>query len=158
MPDNSDQRNEEGLLVRSYRSGDYDAVIGLWQAVGFGPDERDSPQALEYKLHRDEGPFLVAESDGRVVGTVMASWDGRRAWVYRLTVEPTRQARGIGTRLMAEVESKLRDLGARTAALLVLASNEPVVRLYRRLGYEIEEGVAFMKKLLEPGEERDDGL
>jgi RimJ/RimL family protein N-acetyltransferase len=147
----------KAVSIRSYRPDDYGAVVELWGSVGFNVDERDSREALQQKLIRDPELFLLAEAHRRVIGTAIGSWDGRRAWVYRVAVEPSRQGQGIGTQLMVELESRLARLGARSAALLVLRENEPIVRLYRRLGYEAEDGVAFMKKVLEPGEDRDNG-
>jgi len=149
--------DDDSFVIRTYRPADYDAVVALWRSVGFHVDERESRAALEYKLRRDEGPFLVVESDGAVIGTALGRWDGRRAWVHRVAVAPGRQSKGLGTRLMAEVESRLRELGARSAALLVNRERAEVVRLYRRLGYEIEEGVAFMRKMLAPEEVSADG-
>jgi ribosomal-protein-alanine N-acetyltransferase len=145
------------VRIRSYTTSDYDAVFALWQAVGFAPDHRDSREALQHKLCYDRGPFLVAEQEDRVVGSAVASWDGRRAWVYRVAVTPTLQGRGIGRRLMTEVETRLRHVGAMSAALLINRRNELSIRFYQRLGYEAEEQVGFMMKMLDAGEERSDG-
>jgi len=137
-----------GLVVRGYRTSDYDAVLALWQAVGFSPDYRDSREALQRKLYCDRGPFLAAEMEGRVVGTAMASWDGRRAWVYRVAVDPAHQGKGIGRRLMTELETKLELLGAQSAALLVNPQSERAIRLYSRRGYTLYDDVGFMMRFL----------
>jgi len=142
-------RAEAGVVtIRSYRPRDYEAVVGLWRGAGFHVDERDNRQALQEKLIQDPGLFLVAEAAERVVGTAVGSWDGRRSWVFRVAVDPAFQRKGIGRRLMSEMEGRLTALGARSAGLLVAQGNEPAIRFYQSLGYETGEGVAFMMKRL----------
>jgi len=147
-----------GGNIRSYRPGDYEAVVELWRDVGFDVDERDDAAALSRYVLLNPGLFLIAEADGSVVGTVLASWDGRRSIVYRMAVGPGWQRRGIGTRLMAEVECRLKVLGARSVALLAWRDDQRAVGFYEALGYQIGEGVAFMMKRLDAAEESNDGL
>lgn len=146
-----------GDNIRSYGPGDYEAVVELWRDVGFDVDERDDAAALSRYVLINPGLFLIAEADGSVVGTVLASWDGRRSIVYRMAVDPGWQRRGVGTRLMAEAERRLEALGARSVALLTWRDDEQVVGFYKALGYQIGEGVAFMMKRLDAAEENDDG-
>jgi len=144
-------------MIRSYRPSDYDQVLALWKAVGFNPSGRDTRDALDYKLHRDPGLFLVAEVEGRAVGTAVASWDGRWAWSYRVAVAPELQGRGIGAHMMAEIETRLRGLGARRTALISGRNNERAVAFYQRLGYQMDDGVGVMWKQLDAGKEHGDG-
>ena len=46
--------------------------------------------------------------------------------------------KGVGTRLMQEVESWAREHGVRRLYLTLVAENEAAVGLYRKMGYEIE--------------------
>jgi len=148
----------DGVSIRGYRPDDYETVIELWRDVGFNVDERDEAAALSRHVVLNPGLFLIAEAEGSVVGTVLASWDGRRSIVYRMAVDPGWQRRGIGTRLMAEVERRLKTLGARSVALLAWQEDQRAVGFYEALGYQIGEGVAFMMKRLDVAEESDDGL
>jgi RimJ/RimL family protein N-acetyltransferase len=145
------------LMIRSYRPSDYDQVLALWKAVGVNPSGRDTRDALDYKLHRDPGLFLVAEVEGRAVGTALASWDGRWAWIYRVAVAPELQGRGIGAHMMADIETRLRGLGARRTALITGRNNERAVAFYHCLGYQMDDGVGVMWKQLDPAKEHGDG-
>lgn len=137
------------LTIRSYRRSDYEQVIALWEAVGFRPaPEGDSEDALAYKVARDRGPFLIAETGGRVVGTAMASWDGRYAWVARVAVAPDMRRRGIGRSLMAEVEGQLTALGAHRCLLNTAADNQAAKSFYESHGYQVVDGLVTMCKLL----------
>ncbi len=146
------------LTIRSYRPTDYESVVALWRGVGFQVDDRDNAEGIARYTVLNPGLFLVAEAAGALVGTVVASWDGRRSIVYRMAVDPGWQRRGIGTQLMAEVERRLRTLGARSVALLAWRDDQRAVGFYEALGYEIEEGVAFMMKRLDATEESEGGL
>ena len=139
-----------GLRVRSYRPSDYPQVADLWRAVWSELGSNDTPEALQDKAAHDRGPFLVAELEGRVVGTAMASWDGRWAWISRVAVHPGYQRRGIGRELMAEVERRLAALGAQRAYLITGAESQGATRFYRSLGYEVRDGLTVMRKLFEP--------
>jgi ribosomal-protein-alanine N-acetyltransferase len=143
------------VAIRSYRVGDYDEVVALWSAVWPGPRRRqDSEEALRYKLTHDRGPFLVAEADGRIVGTAMGSWDGRRPWISRVAVAPDMRRCGIGRRLMAEVERGLAALGADRFLLDTGAENAVAQSFYESQGYHVVDGIITMRKVAAPEEAR----
>lgn len=117
---------------------DYDAVIGLWQRSGPGVRVSalsDNREEIAKKLERDPDLFLVAEIDGRLAGTVLGGFDGRRGMVYHLVVDEPRRGQGIGLALMDELERRLRAKGCRKYYLL--ASPEiPAVQFYEHFGFE----------------------
>jgi ribosomal protein S18 acetylase RimI-like enzyme len=57
--------------------------------------------------------LLVAVDDGRIVGSLLAGWDGWRAGIYRLAVTPEYRRRGVGRALAKEAEVRLHARGAR---------------------------------------------
>jgi len=63
--------------------------------------------------------LLVAEADGRLVGTVIGGWDGWRGSIYRLAVLPAYRRRGIARALVGEAERRLFRMGARRISALV---------------------------------------
>jgi ribosomal protein S18 acetylase RimI-like enzyme len=83
----------------------------------------------------------------RIVGTVMAGYDGHRGWVYYVVVSPDHRRQGIGTALMERAEEGLASLGCPKVNLQVRAGNEAVVRFYETLGYGVEERVSMGKRL-----------
>jgi ribosomal protein S18 acetylase RimI-like enzyme len=116
---------------------DLDAVLALWQASGPGVrlGLSDTPEEIEKKLKRDPDLFLVAEDEDEIVGAVLGGFDGRRGLVYHLAVAPEHRGRGLGSALMAEIESRLKAKGCRKYYLLVTHDNGGVVDFYRRLGW-----------------------
>ncbi|MFT2543482.1 GNAT family N-acetyltransferase, partial [Escherichia coli] len=72
----------------------------------------DSAPVVEALLCRDPEAVLVVRSEGRIVGTVIAGWDGWRAHLYRLAVHPDHRRQGLARVLLDAAEDRLRALGA----------------------------------------------
>lgn len=133
------------MIFRTYENGDYDQIIDLWQAAGIQPTRSDTPAGLASILTRDPDLFFVMEDAGRIIGVVMGRYDGRRAWVNHLAVDPGRQGEGLGSALMDELEHRLRSLGCEKVNLLIAPSNGAVQGFYARLGYHRDD-LIFMEK------------
>jgi ribosomal protein S18 acetylase RimI-like enzyme len=118
---------------------DYAAVRELWEHAGPGIQLSSSDESLEIekKLGRDPDLFLVAVRDGKLVGTVLGGFDGRRGLVYHLAVDPTLRRQGLGRTLMEAVEERLRAKGCLKYYLLVTKDNSDALTFYRDFGCEI---------------------
>jgi ribosomal protein S18 acetylase RimI-like enzyme len=126
---------------------DHAAMLALWHQCGLHPGASDTPDGIARKLARDPDLFLVAESAGGIVGTVMGSYDGRRGWINRLAVAPAHRSGGLARRLMEAVEHRLAALGCVKVNLLIEPANAAVQGFYERLGYNTKP-LIFMEKPL----------
>lgn len=122
---------------------DYPTVYALWSAAGPGIQLRrsDEPEEIAKKLTRDPDLFLVAEKNGHIVGAVLGGFDGRRGLVYHLAVDPACRQEGIGSRLMDELEARLRAKGCIRCYLLVTIDNRTAMQFYERRGWKRMETV-----------------
>lgn len=77
--------------------------------------------------------FIVAESDGLVVGFLHYDCEGQDPELHRIYIEPTLKRRGIGSALLDELHARLAP-GA-SYILMVIAANLPAVTFYRRHGF-----------------------
>jgi ribosomal protein S18 acetylase RimI-like enzyme len=144
-----------GLRIREFRyPDDYPAARELWSRSGPGVQVRrsDEPAELEKKLTRDPDLFLVAERDGRLVGTVIGGFDGRRGMIYHLAVDENLRGAGIGGLLMEAVEQRLRAKGCLRCYLMVTTGNETAMRFYEGRGWSRMETVHTYAKDLDPQE------
>jgi ribosomal protein S18 acetylase RimI-like enzyme len=82
----------------------------------------------------DDHTILAARLGDEVVGSVRARLKDGTCHVGRLVVHPRLQRRGLGTRLMREIEASFPD--ARRYELFTGHLSEGNLRLYRRLGYQ----------------------
>lgn len=133
--------------IRALVIKDADEIFALWQAAGLHPSRSDTVEALRLMIEREPDLFLVAEEEGRIIGTVWGGFDGRRGWIYRLAVAPSHQGLKLGKRLMDEVEARLKAKGCTKVNLLIERDNIGVVNFYAARGYN-EDDVAFMEKWL----------
>ena len=117
---------------------DFPQVENLWMSmekgVSLGPS--DAPDEIQKKLIHDPDLFLVAEENGQIIGTVIGGYDGRRGLLYHLAVAASHRGRGIGSRLMDEVESRLRAMGCLRCYLLVTTDNPEGMQYYEKRGWE----------------------
>jgi ribosomal protein S18 acetylase RimI-like enzyme len=128
---------------------DYRAVINLWEQSGPGVHVRRSDQIdqIEKKLMRDPDLFLIAEAEGRIIGSVLGGFDGRRGLVYHLAVESRFRRHGIGKALMEELETRLKAKGCIRSYLLVTRDNHQAVQFYEAHGWERMDLHVFGKDL-----------
>jgi ribosomal protein S18 acetylase RimI-like enzyme len=138
------------IRLREFTLNDYDTVYALWQNAGdgLGVGRSDTREEITIKLQRDPDLFLVAEDDGKTIGTVIGRYDGRRGLIYHLAVDHAYRQRGIGEMLMDEVEQRMKVKGCLKAYLLVKRGNEDAVEFYRHLGWETMEITIKGKVLL----------
>jgi len=101
--------------------------------------EQQNRQAERRRLHHAVHDLLdrtiVAERDGLPVG-----WCARargRAYIPYLFVSPHSQNQGIGTLLLARMESILELEGCERVQLDTLSDNVRAVNFYQHLGYQI---------------------
>ena len=140
----------DDLVLREFSfPADYPLVIDLWKNAGPGIHVRRSDEEKEIakKLQRDPDLFLVAESGGRIIGSVMGGFDGRRGLVYHLAVQEDLRNKGIGTALMDELEQRLRQKGCLKAYLLVTRDNTQAIQYYTAHGWENMDLFIFGKDL-----------
>ena len=126
------------LEIREFAyPGDYPAIRSLWENAGPGIQLRrsDGPEEIQKKLLRDPDLFLVADLDGRLVGTVLGGFDGRRGLIYHLAVVSSERESGIGGMLMDEVEKRLKEKGCIKSYLLVTTENQNAMRFYDKHGW-----------------------
>ena len=115
------------MKIRSYSPEDESAVVALWHECGLTAPQNDPHRDIEIKMTVQPELFLVGEIQGRVVGTVMAGFEGHRGWINYLGVSPACQGQGLGRRLMEEAEAKLRALGCPKINLQVRTSNTKAI-------------------------------
>lgn len=126
--------------IRAFERRDTEVVVALWEDAGLTRPWNDPRADIERKLAVQPELFLVAEdlSPGaeRIVGSVMAGYDGHRGWLYYLASASDLRGTGIGRALVTEAERLLLAMGCPKVQLMVRAGNEQVLGFYDTLGYE----------------------
>jgi ribosomal protein S18 acetylase RimI-like enzyme len=136
-------------VIRPFTPHDEVAVIALWDRCGLLWPANDPHEDIARKMKVNPELFLVAHTEGQLVGTVMAGYEGHRGWINYLAADPSHQRGGLGRRLMAEAEARLKALGCPKVNLQVRTTNQAVRDFYQRLGYRKDEVISFGKRLIE---------
>ncbi len=122
-------------------------VIALWESVfGYDAPHNEPSLVIDRKLAVNDDMMFVALSGGKVVGTIMAGYDGHRGWLYSLAVLPEHRGKGTGSALVRHAEQILHTHGCLKINLQILESNSPVLSFYESLGYRIEPRVSMGKR------------
>jgi ribosomal protein S18 acetylase RimI-like enzyme len=134
------------VLVRAYRRGDGDDLRALWADAGPGSED-DDDRTLKRFAERNPDLLLVATQKDAIVGSAMGAWDGRTGWIYHVTATSDHRRSGLATRLVTEVESRLRSLGATTINAIVRDDNPDAVLFWEAAGYARAPTRQFNKRL-----------
>ena len=141
------------MRIRDLEPEDYDELVALWDASGlpYRPRGRDGRDRIAREIVGDCSIFLAAEEqEGRLVGAVLGTHDGRKGWINRLAVLPERRGRGIGRALVAAVEERLRAMGIEIVTCLIEDWNEPSMAFFERIGYVRHPDIVYFSKRRSP--------
>lgn len=130
--------------IRPARPDDHDGVLRLWDASGLGKTAPDEWDAL---IAGPTSAILVAEEVGDIIGAVVATYDGWRAYIYHVAVDPWRRREGIARALMREAETYLTEAGARYVFTMVSDQNTEGLALLGETGYLPEGDIVLAKRL-----------
>jgi len=116
---------------------EFQAIEDLWRSSGPGIHlgESDTVEEIEKKILRDPELFLVALMGEQIVGSVLGGFDGRRGMIYHLAVSSLFRNRGIGEKLMDELERRLQQKGCLRSYLLVTRQNLKAKDFYLKRGW-----------------------
>ena len=126
------------VQIREFQfPSDYEAVYRLWGSIerGVHIGRSDTPDEIQKKLSRDPDLFLVAQAGEEIIGSVIGGFDGRRGLIYHLAVASAFRGLGIGSRLMDELEGRLREKGCLKCYLMVTRDNPEAEEYYQRRGW-----------------------
>ncbi|WP_353646574.1 GNAT family acetyltransferase [Mesorhizobium sp. WSM2239] len=135
-------------LITTYESKHFSGVDNLWKEAfpNDGPWNA-AVTAIAEKLRFQPDLMLVALDGDKVVGSVMAGYEGHRGWISRIAVLRSHRNSGVGRDLLVEAERRLAALGCIKVNLQVVESNAATVEFYERSGYRIEPRISMSKHL-----------
>lgn len=100
------------MTIREMTIDDYEEVFALWQITSKRAlSKADEKAKIESYLTRSEGMSKVAVIDGKIVGTVLASHDGRRGFIHHMAVLPDYRRNRIGHELAKTLSKRLKTKG-----------------------------------------------
>lgn len=137
-------------MICCMKSEDYDGIYHLWlSCAGIGlNDLDDSREGIEAFLRRNPTTCFSAWEDGKIVGSILCGYDGRRGYIYHTAVLPDYRGRGIGTKLVQAALKGLEEAGISKAALVVFSRNQAGNAFWERQGFSLREDLTYRNKAL----------
>lgn len=126
----------------------YRAFYTLATAHGFAPDfpNAEAASGMMTRLVVHKGFFsVVAEIDGKVVGSNFLDARGLISAVGPITVDPTVQNDGVGRAMMEAVMQRSRELNVAGIRLVQAGYHNRSLALYLKLGFTAREHLACLK-------------
>jgi len=130
------------LTVRPVQRADLDQVIDI-DATVTGLEKRKYWASVFRRygsgLH-DEQQFLVAVSEGRVVGFIIGEvrdWEFGSppcGWVFGIDVDPRARLGGVGTQLLQAIRDRFRRAGVRKLRTMLALDNTLILSFFRSQG------------------------
>jgi ribosomal protein S18 acetylase RimI-like enzyme len=121
--------------IRRATEADIQSVLRLWAIAGGPASVGATSEGLARLLATDRDGLLVAESDGELIGSLIAVWDGWRGSFYRIAVDPRLRRQGLATALLREGERQLRQRGAVRLTAIVADDDPAAVGFWQAAGY-----------------------
>jgi GNAT superfamily N-acetyltransferase len=125
----------------------YDAFTKINRDHGF-PPELPAPEAgvglLEMLFSHPGFYCVVAESEGKIVGSNCLDERGAIAGLGPITVDPDVQNRGVGRILMLAAMDRARERSFPSVRLLQSAFHNRSLSLYVKLGFDVREPMSVM--------------
>jgi catechol 2,3-dioxygenase-like lactoylglutathione lyase family enzyme/GNAT superfamily N-acetyltransferase len=113
-------------------SEEYGAIT---QAVGWNKDEATMPDALERSA---AGVVAVDARDGRAIGMLRITGDGRYFMIWDVMILPEYQGQKIGSAMMEAAMAELRRIGKRGAFVGLFTAK---TGFYERFGFRLDGGM-----------------
>jgi GNAT superfamily N-acetyltransferase len=124
------------VRIRDAGVADAEAIYALWEAA-YGDALRSVAEDVATLLaHGPAARLLVAERDGEMLGTLIATFDGWRGNMYRMAVHPKARRRGVATKLVEAAHDWLRNLGCSRVTALVEGDHDWATGFWESAGYE----------------------
>jgi ribosomal-protein-alanine N-acetyltransferase len=159
-------KTNDGVLIRDLRKSDLNDILSLFptcftkelEIQGFDPDHladmvnrvfgRTGKLILGLLRLCGKEPIklLVAEADGKIVGTTIINNRAKSGYISSVMVHPDYRRRGIATRLMTNALNYIQKGKKARAVLHVDSTNAPAKSVYNKLGFKTFEHLAYFLK------------
>ena len=124
-------------MVRIMTIEDYEGVYALWKKIkGFGIRSiDDSKEGVARFLKRNPTTSVVAEKDGRIVGSILCGHDGRRGCLYHVCVDEDSRRHEIGKRMVVFAMKALKEEKINKVSLIAFTENDIGNAFWNTIGW-----------------------
>ena len=132
-------------MIRIMTMDDYEEVYKLWKKIhGFGIRSiDDSREGIERFIKRNPATSIVAEMDGKIVGSILCGHDGRRGCFYHVCVDENYRRRGIGKTMVVHAMEELKKEKINKVSLIAFTKNDVGNAFWHQIGWTKREDLNY---------------
>lgn len=130
-------------MIRNMTIKDYDDVKSLWNKIkGFVIRSiDDSFEGVERFLLRNPNTCVVAEKDGKIVGSILCGHDGRKGCMYHVCVDPDYRRQGIGKKMVLYAIEMLQKEHINDVSIIAFTENDIGNAFWKELGWNLRKDI-----------------
>ena len=124
---------------------DYEKVYNLWMScknMGFN-DIDDSKEGITRFLERNPNTSFVAIETDELIGIILGGHDGRRGYIYHVSVAEKYRKKGIGSSLVEKCLESFKSEKISKVALLVFKYNEIGNAFWEKQGFILRNDINY---------------
>lgn len=125
------------VVIRRCRAEEVETLLALWREAEANPSLTDTVEDVRRVVVESNAMVLVAEDEGRIIGSIIGAFDGWRGNIYRLAVHPDYRRQGIARTLVTQIEEHLARQGAKRITALVNKDEADAMGFWQAVGYEL---------------------
>ena len=133
------------MQIRTMTIADYEKVYALWMScknMGFN-DIDDSKEGISRFLERNPNTSFVAMENDELLGIILGGHDGRRGYIYHMSVAENHRKKGIGSSLVEKCLESFKNEKISKVALLVFKYNENGNAFWEKQGFILREDINY---------------
>lgn len=131
--------------IREMKTEDFDGIHALWMSIhGFAIRSiDDSREGVERFIRRNPTTCIVAEDEGKIIGTILCGHDGRRGCFYHVCVDEAYRKHGIGRAMAAAAMEALKKEKINKVSLIAFTSNEVGNQFWKGMGWTYRDDLNY---------------
>ena len=133
------------MTIRAMIIDDYEEVYALWMSSkGFAMRSLDdSRDGVARFLKRNPDASVVAVADGKVVGSILCGYDGRRGCLYHVCVREDYRRQGIGKAMVVYCMKALEKEAISKVSLIAFTQNDIGNAFWKEIGWTKREDLNY---------------
>ena len=133
------------MTIRAMIIDDYEEVYALWMSIrGFAMRSLDdSRDGVARFLKRNPDTSVVAVADGKIVGSILCGYDGRRGCLYHVCVREDYRRQGIGKAMVVYCMKALEKEEISKVSLIAFTQNDIGNAFWKEIGWTKREDLNY---------------
>lgn len=138
------------MKIELFTIQDYNEVYELWlKTPGMGLNSiDDTKEGIARYVERNPKSCFIARVNNVIIGVILAGHDGRRGFIYHLSVAQDFQKKGVGKALVDSAIEALKKEGIQKIALVVYRKNKKGNRFWEKRGFSRRKDLVYRNKTI----------